>query len=398
MNIKLKEYIDSQKNIDDDVLYKIGLMHKQLNKEEKDWSELVDYLDLNKTGEGFRSWVNYRQTKDGTLVPRVLYSNPLLGDNPEITSQLEALHKERVKTRDVINTHRTLIRDEARLDQFKEDLQLAISKLPSLQKVSLGKTKKNSGVEAVMLLSDLHIGVDCNNFYNVYNDKVASERISKYVNEVIKYCKDNKVEKLNVINLGDMIHGLIHVNARIDQQMDVISQVITASELISQALNLLQSAAPEVIYRSCSDNHSRLLANKSENIEKENFGRLIDWFLEERLKNTKIKFVNDNLDYGIGKFNLKNGKTCVFMHGHQDSVNSALQNMVGATKEYVDYIFLGHYHTAKMKTFQNVKVFINGSIVGTEEYALSKRYFSEPEQMLLIFDGNNVINYNINLK
>ena len=397
MNDKLKKFIDSQKLIDDDTLYKIGLMHKDLEKYEKNWNELADYLDLEKSGEGFRSWVNYRQAKDGTLIPKLLYGNPLLGDDPELTSKLETLHKERVKTRDVINTHRNLIRDEARLEQFKSDLQEAVSNLPSLPKVSVGKTTSGNKTEAVMLLSDLHIGVDCNNFYNTYNDKVAIKRISKYTEETIKYCKANNVERLNILNLGDMVHGLIHVNSRIDQQMDVVSQVMKAAEIISSALNLLQEAAPEVIYRSCSDNHSRLNANKSDNIERENFGRLIDWFLEERLKDTKIKFINDNLDFGIGRFNLKNGKRCAFMHGHQDNVNSVLQNMVGATKEYIDYIFLGHYHTAKMKTFQNVKVFVNGSIVGTEEYALSKRYFSDPEQLLLIFDNNNVLNYNINL-
>ena len=44
------------------------------------------------------------------------------------------------------------------------------------------------------------------------------------------------------------------------------------------------------------------------------------------------------------------------------------------------------------------KVIVNGSICGTEGYAFSKRLFGEPEQTLLLFDGENLITFNINLK
>lgn len=399
MNKELKEFIDRQEEFTNDVLYQIGLRHKSLPREEKNWNELAEYLELDRSGENFRSWVKHRQERDGSLTPRILFSSPLIGDTPEITAQLETLHKERVKARDAVNTHKNYLRDEARLEQFIEDIKTAVYDLEKLPKVKFDyKLKKGRQTEAVLLLSDLHLGVDCVNFYNTYNSSVAIERLKKLVSSTIEYCHTNNVKKLNVLNLGDMIHGLIHTNARIDQQMDVISQVIQASELIADVLNELQKAAPTIIYRSCSDNHSRTFANKQENLEVENFGRIIDWFLEERLKGTSVKFAKDNLDFGLGKFKLDNGKNCCYAHGHEDTINQVFQDYVGATKEYIDYIFLGHYHTAKMKTFQNAKVFVNGSIVGTEQYALSKRYFGDPEQLLIVFDDNNVITYNINLK
>ena len=400
MNKELQEFIDKQKDLnDDDVIYAIGVKHKSIPKNERNWEELCDYLNLDKNGEQLRCWVNRRQVKDGILPPRLLYSNPLVGNTPEITAQLETLFKERVKARDAFNTHKNLLRDEARLEQFKSDIQEAVEELDKLPKVKYnGNLKKNKDLEAVLMLSDLHIGVEVKTFANIYNVDEAASRLGKLTGQTIKYCKENNVKKLNVVNLGDMVHGLIHTNARINQQMDVISQVITAAELVSEMLNVLQEAAPEIVYRSCSDNHSRVMANKSEHIEKENFGRIIDWFVQERLKDTKIKFMNDNLDYGLGRFELNNGKVVMFCHGHEDVINSVFQNFVGATKQYVDYILLGHFHTAKMKTFQGAKVMVNGSIVGTEDYALSKRYFGDPEQLLLIFDGGNLITHNINLK
>ena len=398
MNKELQKFIDNQKEITDDVLYKIGVKHKSIPRNERNWEELSEYLDLDKSGEQLRSWVNARQVRDGSMTPRLLLSNPTIGDTPEITAQLETLHKERLKARDAMNSHKALLRDEARLEQFREDIKEVARGLDKLPKIKYnGKIDKRS-TEAVLLLSDLHFGVDCSNFYNKYNDDVAAQRLAKLVAYVINYCKVNNVKTLNVVNLGDMIHGIIHTNARIDQQYDVITQVMKAAELIAEVLNTLQQAAPEVKYRSCSDNHSRVNANKADNIERENFGRIIDWFLQERLKDSSIKFIDDNLDFGLGRFELSNGKICCYSHGHEEVLNNVFQNYVGATKSYVDYIFLGHFHTAKMKTFQNAKVFVNGSIVGTEEYALSRRFFSEPEQLLLVFDKDNVITYNINLK
>jgi hypothetical protein len=197
--------------------------------------------------------------------------------------------------------------------------------------------------------------------------------------------------------MGDMIHGIIHTNARIEVGLVVTEQIMKAAELIAQALNRLQESAPEVIYRSVVDNHSRAMANKEEHIEKENFNKIIDWFVEERLKHTKIKFIHDNLDDGLGTFTLINGKTVVFAHGHQDSINNVFQNFIGATNKFVDFALLSHYHNEKVKAYQGLRVFVNGSIVGTEQYALSKRYFNKPSQKLLVFEGNDIIDISIEL-
>ena len=97
-------------------------------------------------------------------------------------------------------------------------------------------------------------------------------------------------------------------------------------------------------------------------------------------------------------FELLNGKKFVFAHGHLENLNSCWQNIVGGTRQYIDYIAMGHYHCEKAKSFQGAKVYVNGSIVGTEQYALGKRLFSKPSQTLLIFDEfGNELNISINL-
>jgi hypothetical protein len=87
----------------------------------------------------------------------------------------------------------------------------------------------------------------------------------------------------------------------------------------------------------------------------------------------------------------------MFSHGHLDTVNQVFQNWVGGVGEHVDLMLLGHYHNEKLKSFQRTRVYINGSIVGPDQYANSKRLYSNPTQILLVFDNDNIINYSINL-
>lgn len=321
--------------------------------------------------------------------------------NSEMDDQelkLATLYKERTKNRDILNAYKKLLRDEARLEVFKDTFKETVSKLNKLPQIKYVGNKSNTYNEAILMLSDLHIGVICDNFYNKYNTDIAVQRLEQIVAVTIEECRLNKVKELTVLNLGDLIHGVIHTNARIDQQFDVISQVMIASELIGKVLNELKFAAPIINYRSVTDNHSRVSANLSEHIEKENFSRLIDWYLEERLKDSNINFIHDNLDTSLGFFELKNGKKIGFAHGHLDDINSCFQHFIGATKSFIDYMLLGHYHSEKAKSFQGTKVFVNGSIVGTEQYALSKRLFSNPSQTLLIFKENSLNNISIDLK
>ena len=375
------------------------------------WNRMVELLQpLDKDGnlkraETFKQWVKDVRYAKGEVPPN---NKMLSGKNidsitfeefKEKTEELQRnLYKQQVKTWDTMNSYRRTLRDEARIDRIKELIQEAISKIPELPKVNYQKGETECENEAVMLISDMHIGMQIDNFANKYNNEIAKKRLMAYVDETIKLCKDNHVKRLNVSNLNDCIHGLIHVTARIEEEEDVISQIIIASEYLAEALIKLQEAAPEVVYRSVTDNHSRTNANYKEHIEKESFCRLIDFYLEERLKGTNVVFANDNLDVDISKFELLNGKLMICVHGHRDNINVALQSFVGATHRYVDYVCMGHYHESKMKSYQGAKVFVNGSICGTDSYATSKRLFGDPEQTLLIFSGDTLsVNY-VNLR
>ena len=369
----------------------IGIAHRSLPKADRNWNELAKRINWEQGGESLRSFVLRRLRNKGVVSKQVHLNN-----EDSLVQKRAELYKERQQVRDEWSTYNRMMREDARIETFKEAIKDAAKSLTPFKKVNY-KGKQCADVEAIALFSDLHIGVEFDDFCNIYNLEVAKRRVSKYVDDVKKYCALHKVKRLNIVNLGDLISGIIHTTIRLEQEFDVINQIMNASEVLAGVLYELQSVAPEVIYRSCTDNHSRAIANKNEAIEKENFFKLIDWYVEERIKDTNVKFVNDGLNSEIGKFDLLNGKKVMFAHGHNDNPNRIFQSFIGATEEYIHYVLLGHYHNEKVKNFQNMRVFINGSIVGTDDYAASKRLYTKPSQMLLVFDEDNVIHYSLNL-
>ena len=371
--------------------YEIGLAHRELPKQERNWSWLLSLTGGFKSSESYRTFVVHRLRDSNTLD---------VAHDKEFVAQKQELFKATQRLRDERTSINRTLREEARLERFIQTIQDVAKEYRKLPAVICAKVDMNRPTsEAVYGLADLHLGPIIENYINTYDYNEAVERINKVAEDIIYYCKLNNVSKLHFINLGDLIAGIIHPTIRLEQEYDVIEQVLKASELVTELLNVLQQAAPEVTYRSVVDNHARVMPDKNQHIELENLNRIIDVFVEERLKDTNIKFMKDNVDIGIGRIELRSGKKLYFMHGHQDRKSSVVQDIVGLTHEFPDYILMGHYHNSAEHTFQGAKLFITSSIIGTDTYAFGKRLFGQPEQKLLIFDArNNVVDVDIRCK
>ena len=390
-----------------DELIKIGIAHQELIRADKDWIELAKYLGLDKTGEQYRKWILAERYKQN-LVPK----NPKVLDDKTVekateedvsnslTQQKQELMKERMRVRDERTSLNRILRNEARLERFIQTIKDVADEYKELPVVIPGTVDiMRPQCEAVYGLADLHMGPIVENYINTYNYDEAVSRVHKIAQDIITYCKLMNNKRINILNLGDLIAGVIHPTIRLEQEFDVIEQVMRVSELVAELLNCLIQAAPEVTYRSVVDNHARVIPDKNQHIELENLNRIIDVFVEERLKHTNIKFVKDNLDIGIGHFQLMNGKQFFFMHGHEDRKTSVVQDLMGLTHIFPDYILMAHYHNSAEHTFQGAKLFVTGSIIGTDNYAFGKRLFGQPEQKLLFFDErNNVIDIDIRCK
>lgn len=397
---EFQQYIDSfhkeKGTYTMDELLQIGVKFKELPRKQRNWDALHQLLGVYKiTPDCYRKRVErYIKINDINL------SEPGVEVMPEDGENYKNTYIAQQKVRDWYNAYRRDIREEIRIENLKDEIIRAADKFSKLDFKTCVKPIVCAGTEAVVLLSDLHIGVDCDNYYNKFNLDIAAERLHILAENVKYYCEINNVETLHILNLGDLINGIIHTNARIEAQMDVAEQIMCAGELVSEFLADILEIAPHITYRSVFDNHSRAIANKNEHIEKEQFSRIIDWFIAERMNGSGIEFIENDIDGGIGRFKLQSGKVLMFCHGHNDGRNSSYQNFIGLTQEWVDYICMAHYHNSAAKEFQGCRVFINGSIVGTESYAFGRRLFSKPSQKILIFNtsNNNVQDIDVSLE
>ncbi len=379
---------------------------------ERSWDELQGLLGtigrngLPRKGEALRThFKKMRYDKGEVIHNEKMLSGQTVGDMtfPEFEEKVEDikrdLYKQQVKTRDTWNAYRKTMRAEARNEDFQDMLKDAVEKgCGKLEPKEFAGEEIDDEKEMIVLFSDLHLGVEIDKYFNKYNVEIARERVHKYFTRILERCELEHPAKIHFLNLGDLCAGHIHTNGRLEQEVDVIEQITTACEILAENLARLQDAAPEVFYRSCTDNHSRMTPSFKENLERENYGRLIDFYLKARLDGSNIIFADDNLDEEVGYFELLNGKKVVFAHGHHDNYNTVCQAYMGATREFIDYILLGHFHSTKAKSFQGSKVIINGSIVGTDQYAYSKRLFGDPEQSILMSCGDNFSIHTINLK
>lgn len=387
-------------------LENIGTAHKQL-EHGKNWNDLAKLLGLNKTGEQYRKWILHKRYHRNLVPtnPKVLKDKTVDTIAAEdvtnsLAQQKQNLVKERMRLSDERTALNRTLRNEARLERFIQtikDIAHEYKELPPVINVQPKSDKMTC--EAVYGLADLHLGPIIENYINTYNEEEAIKRLNKLAEDIIYYCNLNNVQTLHFLNMGDLLAGIIHPTIRLEQEYDVITQAVKVAGFVTELVYALKKSIPTVTYRTVVDNHARIIPDKNQHIELENLNRIVDVIVMERLARSGVEFPNDNIDIGVGHIVLQSGKNLYFMHGHEDKKSTVVQDIMGLTHVFPDYILMAHYHNSAEHTFQGAKLFISGSIIGTDSYAFGKRLFGQPEQKLLIFDQrNNVMDIDLRCK
>lgn len=298
--------------------------------------------------------------------------------------------KERVKLNDQRLQINALTRLVARDETFKEIAIETANNIAKTKLLDIPKTIEvvNSEKKAILCIGDWHYGLDVNLFYNVYNPKIAVERINKLLEIVITHLKEHNIDDLYVINLGDMISGRIHLPLRINSRIDTVQQTIEVSEILSEFLTTL-SQYTHVNYIAVTDNHSRVEPNKKESLQTESFARIIHWFLKERLSNNEnIKFIDNMFSEDFAVFNVF--KHCVVaVHGDKDPQKGIIDRLNSYMQGHIDLLVSAHRHhfTADENSF--TEFYCNGSLIGQDQYSADLRLTSKPSQLLFICTPSN---------
>ena len=67
-------------------------------------------------------------------------------------------------------------------------------------------------------------------------------------------------------------------------------------------------------------------------------------------------------------------------------INYIVQEMWGATRQFISWIFTGHLHQEKEKTYQGTRVIMCNSAMGVDRFAREQGLYGDPSQTMVIFD------------
>lgn len=398
-----KEYIVSREYIFDERLKKLGV-EKEIK--EYTWDDIAEILNTENACNFSESF--YRKRYKQLLENEVeALSNPekqestipntdtSLSESTPQTERLENLlreiRKEKAKLSDERVQNGAYIRAISREETLKEIARSAVEQISSRKILGNENVCISSGGnnEAVLVISDWHYGLVCNNAWNKFSPEIAEQRINKLKHEVIRHCTDAEVSKLFVINLSDLICGRIHLPLRLESRFDVITQTMRVSEILSEFLDDL-SAYFDIEYYDCEDNHSRVEPNKADSLHIENFTRIIKWYLSSRLSSNKRINIHVENEYSEDIISFYcNGFRFVAVHGDKDKMSNVVENLSLMTHERLDIVLTAHMHHFAGDEVNETVVLQNGALVGTDRYAASIRKSSVPSQNLIIVSQDN---------
>lgn len=317
----------------------------------------------------------------------------------EIRFQRQELEKEKVRMRDERNELKRMLREEARKESFMEQIKRAISEC-DVKPLEHDESKTFDGVvngdnDLIITLTDLHTGIQIDNFCNKFNSDVLRIRLNRYIDKITEVQRRHGSENAFVI-VSEVISGLIHDSLRIESNQTVIEQFLTAVNYISDFLAELSRHFSYVNVFCCPGNHSRVIANKESSVKGENLDNLVIPFLEAKLQNfDNVCCYKNEIEESVAMFNVRNN-IIMASHGDKDEPSSVVQKFTMMFGVKPSIVYLSHRHTNAMSTVYDTKVITSGCMSGSDNYCMDKRLRGKPEQVIsVITDDGLECNYDI---
>ncbi|WP_099302171.1 hypothetical protein [Bacillus sp. Marseille-P3800] len=293
----------------------------------------------------------------------------------------------KVQNADQKREYSKMIRHQARFLAIKDCIEDSIAKLNSRKPlISVPPPATHQSVkEDMVLFSDWHYGMEVKNRFNTFNKQIFKSRVEKLVSKTIEKGLRNGINTLHVAQLGDIISGQIHTSTRVQSNEDLIEQITQVTEVLAVVLEKLANTFPKIKYYNVIGNHSRA-GKKDEMAIKENYEYLIPWYLKARLSSfSNIEFIKDK--DGLIEAEIC-GEKLVLAHGNFDSVASSAKNLPQMLGYVPNYIITAHIHHHEEKDFGSTKHIVNPSLIGVDDFAVSKRLFAIPSQKYLSFEAD----------
>lgn len=312
----------------------------------------------------------------------------------EILQQLREakieLEKERKKLQSENVQYSENLRLDARADLIQEKLVDAISKLEPFEIYEFNKLPQTN-VSGLLCISDLHAGSTYeirgvgNEVVNKYDFDTMRARLDSLLN---KMCNDDNciwLDDITVAFLGDCIENILRASSLTKLREPVIDTVVRLSEYLADWLVELHNRfeiSVNVVMVGGNHDTARFLTSKPQ-FEEENFGKVIVWYLQTRLKDVDGITVDDYTDCAIKM--IKNN-AIMLHHGDGGDMAEIINYFENLYNLDIDEAYLGHLHRQEMKNagiteIGDKLIWRVGSVCGIDPYSKKIRKASRPSCM-----------------
>ena len=349
-----------------------------------EWGDYILGTDNNYSSENLRKafYVVYK------LLNKIDENNCNYDAIKDLENLRDEIYKERCRLQDIQREKRNDLRVEARFENLLEVVKDNIGFMPTYEIKDFKPINKNQDKKyAVLQLSDWHCGALVDNQFNYYNVDTMVDRATKVRNNALEYCKLHNVTDLVIEINGDMVNGAIHVSSRVESEEGVIQQVITVTDVLAKLINSMKQYFNSIKIVTTLGNHGRLTPNKSDSITNENFEMLIPTMLRDKLSDIKII---DSKGLDFTKYEI-DGKIIMVSHGQNDSMTKVISDFSKMFKVVPNEVHLGHTHSYTDINDCDIKVTVNGSLIGSDDYAVTIRKVTTPSQNLIVYEKDRCI-------
>ncbi|MDY4127627.1 metallophosphoesterase [Peptostreptococcus porci] len=361
----------------------IDCLDKLDNLNDYTWEDILDKYGLEistshvrKMAYGFRA-----------------YRNSFGGENDsEFKEKMLKIKTEKVKLSDLRCETNRQVRNLARIenivDLLKDNIDNLSEEKPMINQLLLHKNS-TSGNDGIIILSDLHIGIEVNNSVNEYNIDIAKERLNKIVYKTIENGKRHNIDKLFVVLNGDLLSGELHSSIKLSNAETLTSQIVLVSEIISEVIKKLSDNFFVSVIQN-NGNHEAVELIKDDRNNKNNYSMLINEMIKLRTRDLANVMFLDSINNGeMTVFRVKN-LNVVATHGDQIKLNNCAEQLTMAVGFRPQLVLLGHYHKPMMLSQLNTDIYVNGSLVSTDDYAFKLKLYNPPSQTMLIVNDEGV--------
>lgn len=350
------------------------------------WSDVADILNELLNAEYTES--KYRKQYTAFNKMFKANENKFISDDDylqELKLQEQELKKERQKLSDERVEFNKQIREQARRESFEDLIKRVVCENTTPIDINTPKVRTRTITDNDVLahITDLHTGVEIDNFKNTFNEEVLKRRIEQYTQEILNVKQLHNSENCYLV-VSEILSGIIHNTLRIQNNMDLMEQFKFISELLSAMFIELSNNFNDVYVYTVMGNHSRITPNKKDSLQGENMDILLPFYLKARLQNIyNIHICENEVCEDIAMFDIR-GYKVMASHGDKDSPSNVVQRWTMMFGVKPDLVLLGHRHTNAVTTVYDTKVIQSGCFCGTDDYALSIRRTNKPEQIISV--------------